>query len=181
MSFETIKLCLTIWGAGLSTLLGIIAIFKFRNETQIRTSVFGIVDQPFDHIRIVACNKGTRPVTLTGYSIGIGEAKSTQNLILKKSLEIEKKLSESDMWTITIDKTEIQSEYKKAGVKQIYFQLLWVNVFLSSGKVISNSAYVSPGIISKGYFSKAEQFIAADIFLGLPQMESKVYPIHIMK
>ncbi|MBV8253530.1 MAG: hypothetical protein JO154_13065 [Chitinophaga sp.] len=168
---------LTVWGAALSTVLGVITFITFRKGSRVKLGIIGTVDEPFDHLRISVCNLGTRPGTVTGYSIGVGVSKNTQVQILKRQLNTEKKLAESDIWTTTIDSPTILSAKSELNIKQIYFQRIWINIFLSSGKILSNVAFINPKIINTDHYDRAEQFIATDIFLGFSQMESLVYPI----
>ena len=179
MDSETVKYILTIWGAGLSTLLGIIAVIKFRKESRVRLSVTGLADEPFEHIRITACNMGPKPVTVVGYSLSIGMTRSSSKELFKAVANPEKKLSESDIWSVTIERAFIQSLYKEHKIEQGYFERIWVAVILSTGKPVSNMVYINPKLIEKNYYDKAEQFIATDIFLGLPQRDSEAYPIGV--
>jgi hypothetical protein len=181
MGTEQVKFILTIWGAGLSTLLGLLAVIKFRKESRVRLGIIGTIDEPFEHLRISICNLGSKPATIVAYSIGVGPTDKSQEQILKRQLDTEKKLAESDIWTTTVETSTIRSLREEQSIKQVYFQRIWVNAFLSSGKILSNVAFINPKIIHKDYYDKAEQFIATDIFLGFSQMNSQVYPIGLNK
>lgn len=168
---------ISVWGAGLSTILGIITVLQYKKQTQIKLSIIGTADKPFEHLRISICNIGTKPVTLTGYHLGIGSDKNNQELLIKDSFEVERKLSESDIYTFVINRDTIQYNYKELQTKQTHFRRLWINITLSSGKSFSDTVYINPEIISKKYYQKAEQYIATDVFIGLPQIESEIFPI----
>ncbi|UMY65295.1 MULTISPECIES: hypothetical protein [unclassified Flavobacterium] len=174
---ETIELFLTIWGAGLSTLLAVFTILKYKKDEQVKLSVIGTSDEPFDHIRISICNISTKPATIIAYSIGIGSMNDYQTIIVRKNLGIEKKLSESDIWTATISREEIITLFDSANVEHQYFQTLWSNVILSNGKVFSSSVYINPSIILEDRYTKAEPFIATDIFLNRQSLESLYFKI----
>src|SRR6516225_1681794 len=109
MNKDQILFILTLWGAVLSTVLGVITFITFRKGSRVKLGIIGTVDEPFDHLRISVCNLGSRPGTVTAYSIGIGVSPNTQVQILKRQLNTEKKLAESDIWTTTIDTPTILS------------------------------------------------------------------------
>ncbi|MBL0237896.1 MAG: hypothetical protein IPQ02_15125 [Saprospiraceae bacterium] len=113
------------------------------------------------------------------YSIGFGVSPNHLTEILKKTIEVEKKLSESDRWTTTVDKEEIINSFKKLGLTQKPFHRLWTSVKLSNGKTFWDFVYINPKIIEKEFYDKAEQYIANDLFLGLAQMNSEFYLIGI--
>ncbi len=179
MDKETIKFILTVWGAGLSTLLGLIAILKFRKENQIKLLVISTVESPFNQLQISVVNDSNKPATITHFCIDFGTSQFQQIELLKKTLEEEKKLSESDRWTTIVDREEIINSFEKVGLTQKSFHRLWTTVQLSNGKVFRDCVYINPKIIKKEYYDKAEQFIATDLFLGLEQMNSEFYPIGI--
>jgi hypothetical protein len=179
MDTETVKFILTIWGAGLSTLLGLITILKFRRESQIKLLVISTIEVPFSQIQISAVNDGSKPATITHFSIGFGSSPNLLTELYKKSINPEKKLSDSDRWTTTIDKEEIITSLKHLNITQKPFHRLWASVQLSNGKIFWDYVYINPKIIAKEYYDKAEQFIATDLFLGFEQMDSEFYPIGI--
>lgn len=179
MDKETIKFILTIWGAGLSTLLGLIAILKFRKENRIKLLVISTVEFPFNNLQIIVVNDSNKPATITHYSISFGVSSSQLIELLKKPIEMDKKLSESDRWTTTIEKDEIIKSFNELKLTQKSFHRLWISIELSNGKVFRDYVYINPKIIEKGFYYKAEQFIATDLFLGLEQMKSEFYPIGI--
>lgn len=179
MNTETIKFILTVWGASLSTLLGLITILKFRKENQVKFLTISTVDFPFDQLQISVVNDSNKPATITHFSIGFGTSYNQQTELLKKRIKVEKKLSESDRWSTTINKEEITNSFKRLGLTQKPFHRLWASVQLSNGKVFWDSVYINPQIIKKEFYDKAEQFIATDLFLDLEQMSSESYPIGI--
>ena len=170
---------MTVWGAGLSTLLGLITILKFRKENRTKLLVISTVEFPFNQLQISVVNDSNKPATITHFSIGFGNSQNQQTELLKKTIEVEKKLSESDRWTATISKVEITNSFKQMGLTQKPFHRLWTSVHLSNGKIFGDVVYINPKIIEKEYYPKAEQFIATDLFLGLGQMNSEFYPIGI--
>ena len=172
MDTETIKFILTIWGAGLSTLLGILSVLKFSREISIKITVIPTAEPPFDHIRISAVNNSSKAATITHYSISYGTTSNTKIEILKKHLEKEKKLNDSDIWTETIEREELISSFRQLGLQHKPFHRLWTSVYFSNGKVFNDPIHVSPQIIEKEFYEKAEQFIATDLFLGFKQMDS---------
>jgi hypothetical protein len=177
MEQKSIQFLLSIWGAGLSTLLGILTIVKFRKDNKIKINCISTINEPHDNIRINVCNIRSKPVTIIGYSIGIGGIESEQVEILKVNIENERKLDESDIWTVTIQKSEIIPSFLEKKAPHNYFQVLWANIFISSGEVIRNTIYIDPKIINFDYFKKAEQFIATDIFLERESLEIKILPL----
>jgi hypothetical protein len=180
MDYELVKTFLAIWGAVLSTILAVIAIQNFRKENQNRklnVSVVGTVDPPFENLKIYAYSNGSKPATIVGYTIGIGRSENGQRQILKYHLTKVRKLDDSDHWSVAVSRSTIQSAYKELKRPQQYFQRLWINVILSTGKTISNPVYIDPKIISWDYYEKAEAFIATDVFLDLPPMKSIFEPI----
>ncbi len=176
MDTETIKFILTIWGAGLSTLLGLVTILKFRKENQIKLLVISTVEFPFNQLQISVVNDSNKPATITNYSISFGTSRDQQIELIKKTIDVEKKLSESDRWTITIDREEIINSFMKIKLRQKPFHRLWVSVQLSNGKIFRDCVYINPKIIENEFYDKAEQFIATDLFIGLEQMNSEFYP-----
>jgi len=72
MDTETIKFILTIWGASLSTLLGIITILKFYKEKQIKLIVVSTVEFPFNQVQISVVNEINKQTTITHFSIFFG-------------------------------------------------------------------------------------------------------------
>ena len=137
MDTETVKYILTIWGAGLSTLLGIITILKFRKESKIKLIIISTIEFPFQQLQISAVNDSSKPATITHFSLGFGSSPNLQTELLKKQVETEKKLSESDRWTATIDREEIINSFNTLGLTQKPFHRLWTSVQLSNGKNIS--------------------------------------------
>ena len=177
MDTETLKLILTIWGAGLSSLLGVLAIIKFKRESKIRVSLISKTDSPFDHIRLSVCNLRSKPATLIAFSIGIGVDKDEQTEILRINLDEEKKLGESDIWTDIVEREQVLSAYLKKDIKQTFFQVLWANILLSTGQFICTPIYINPKIIEENYYIKAERFVATDKFLKRKHLDSIIFKV----
>ncbi|MBD2716938.1 hypothetical protein KBK19_17975 [Microvirga sp. STR05] len=176
---EKANLILSIWGAGLATVLGIIEFIKFRRDHRIKLIIISTVELPFDQLQISIVNDGPKPATITHYSIKFGATFSSSADLIFKQIDVEKKVSESDKWTVVIKSIEIINEFKRLGLAQKPFCRLWASVQLSNGKTIWDNVYINPQVIGRQYYEKAEQFIATDLFLGLEQMNSEFYSIGI--
>jgi hypothetical protein len=170
---------LGIWGAGLSTILGISDLIRFRKDFKITLIINSIIEVPFDGLLISVVNNSSKPLTLTSFNISLGVSPNDNIKIMKNNINPEKKLSESDRWTYIVKKSEIIENLNKLQIQQKQFQRLLVSVKLSNGKEFTDFVYINPQIIQKNYYSKAEQYIATDLFLNFKQMESVVYPIGI--
>lgn len=175
----TLDNILAIWGAGLSTILGIFELIRFRKDFKITLIINAIIEIPFDEILISVVNNSSKPLTITSLTISLGISPSDNIKIFTKNIDPEKKLSESDRWTCVVKKSEIIENLKKLYVQQKQFQRLWVLIKLSNGKEFTDFVYINPQIIQTNYYSKAEQYIAADLFLNFKQMESIISPIGI--
>ena len=179
MDSETVKFILAIWGAGLSTLLGVLTILKFRKESRIKLLVISTIEVPFTQLQISAVNDGSKTATITHFSIGFGNSPNLLTELYKKPIDPEKKLTDSDRWTTTLDKEEIINSMIGLNLTQKPFHRLWTSIQLSNGKKFWDCVYINPKIIDKEFYDKAEQFIATDLFLGFKQMDSEFYPIGI--
>lgn len=178
---ENIDIFLTIWGASLSTILGIFTIIKYKKDYTTNIFVIAKAETPFEFIEFSISNKSKKPITLTEYNIGIGSHKDSQKIIFEKKFIKPTKLTESDLFSEKIKRIEIVENVKNKNIMTQDFQRIWLNITLSTQKKYSEMIYINPEIISKDYYKKAEQFIASDIFIGFEQKESKSYPIGVTK
>ncbi len=180
MTTEAFKLFLSIWGATLSTLLGILTIIKFKKDNSLKLSIIGTIDEPFEHVRVSIANLSNKPGTLIEIEISIGSSIHDKTQLLQLPILPEKKLTDSDIWTTTILRGELLKCVLAKSIEQKPFQRLIATVKTSSKKNISEMVFVHPKIIGNTpYYEKAEQFIATDLFLGFKQMDSESYPIGI--
>ncbi|TDO19348.1 hypothetical protein [Pedobacter duraquae] len=177
MNIETIQFILSIWGAGLSSLLGGLTVFKFYKESKVKLLVFSTVDYPFAQVHVSAINDNNKPLTVTQVYIAYGSSKTEFIKILVKDLEGEKRLSESDRYTVNFDRIEIMEAYRNSDIRHNSYHRLLVCVRLSNGKIFKDWVYIDPTIIESTYYDKAEQFIATDIFLGIGQSSSDFFEI----
>jgi hypothetical protein len=139
-----------------------------KKEYKVKLSIHCNSCIPFDVLKILITNNGIRPLTLNKYSIGIGTSEDNQKEIIAE--EYTRKINESEEFLLRIKRDDIQDCYRRLGLKQEYRRRLWVNLSFTAGNTVSRVIYIAPEIITDDFDLNAEQFIATDIFLGLPQM-----------
>lgn len=146
----------------------------FKQEHTINMLIKAHVDAPsYNRIDIKIENYGNQPFTVKMISIGIGTSSKNQKILIKKEIKKKIKLCHGDTYKDFIEQSNIYKGYHELNIKQSYNQLLWINVTSSLNQTISKEVYIHQGIIKgKLTYSAAEPFIATDIFLGLPQMQS---------
>jgi len=144
-------------------------IYFGRKQNNNKEFVYYDFNEPFDIIKIKIINAGAHPLSLCSYSIGIGAMKDNQDIIMKG--EHKRKIGVSDESNLIFKRDEIQNHYNKLGLNQDYYRRLWINLIFTT-KNITRVIHINPEIIKSDYYGIAEQYIATDIFLGLPQMKS---------
>jgi hypothetical protein len=179
MNFENYEFLMSVWGAGLSSILAILAIVKFRRESRTTLLVLGVVEKPFTQLRVEICNKRAKPASIKEIKIGIGTSKDYQKELVKIKYDRPPKLAESDIFIENFDRKVLMESLKKNNIDQMYFQRLWISVIVTTGEKMKEPTYIEPSIIAGDYYIKAQQFIATDLFLGFERMNSQVYPIGI--
>jgi hypothetical protein len=168
------NLFIAIWGAGLSTILAAITIWNFFKESKVKFIITGMIESPFTKLRIYVFNNGSKAASITSFSIGIGESSNNQQEIWKEELPEEKNLEYPAQWIKNVESDSIIESYKQLNRKRNPYELLWLNIFLTSRKRLTRAIYIDPSIIPNPFYEKAEAYIAADIFLGLPQQASEI-------
>lgn len=162
---EIANFILSLWGAILSSLLGIIAITQIKPKLYI----LGNSEAPFDFLYISIGNIGNRPITITKIYISLGGSKKENTILIVKKLG-HKKLEESDAYVEKIRREEIQKEAKnKALHTEGHYQRLWVIVESSTGTKYAEVAHINPDILGLPDDTniKAEMFYrATDVFVG---------------
>lgn len=176
-----IKLILSIWGAGLSTILAVFTLIKYKKEYGIDIFIMAQSEKPNRFIEFSVCNKSKKPITLIEFGIGIGINDSNQNILINKKIESPITLTDSEIYSDRIERSELLKIVKNREINRRDFQKIWLNIKLSTGKELFEAVYINPDIITENYYNKAEQFIASDLFLGYEQTQSQIFPIDYNK
>ncbi len=148
----------------------------FKQEHTVNLQINAHVDPPSnDLIKVELQNLGNQTFTIKSISVGIGVSPIKQKIIIQREISKKTKLYYGDIQIHFIKQIDIRKEYQKLRIKQQYNQLLWINIISSLDQMVSNKIYINPKIIKeKPLYDIAVPFIATDVFLGLPKMESYI-------
>ena len=176
-----ISLGLSMWGALWSTVLGVLRVRDHIVEGRRRLHVSGIVENSGDGVQVRVVNPGHRPTTLLALEVVYGTRADSAypQRVYHHVLETPARLLEGQLWARRIERTELGA----GSVTQREKCRLWLIARVAGpfGDVGGVHALVLPGdLVKKPAPAIAEQWIAADVFLGFDQMPSRApsLPVH---
>lgn len=174
MDKETLSFILAAWGALISTLLAIPKAIETLYTVKHKLTIFAGCEPPFDALMIAVTNVGRRPVNITSLILLYGPEPALAQPVSSRLVDLPKeKLQEGDLWTVSIPREELISEARKNNVRQDYNHRLWVSVTTSTGKSFHRVVNIDPSIIPTPFATNAVYYIASDLLLGFPQLETK--------
>jgi hypothetical protein len=77
-----------------------------------------------------------------------------------------------------IDRSQLIEAVEEKGIVQDYYCRLWVVVSTTTKEEFIRYIFIDRSIIEKNKYKPAQHYIAADLFLGFKQLESKT-PQHM--
>ena len=171
-----LSFALSCWGSALATIL---AALKIRESFSVSRQAL-LVDARTDDLstlNIRVTNIARRPLTLMSVGIAYGTASDT---FLGQPIDTIK-LNESDTFSVDIARSDIVAAALNSDVKQRYRCRLVVTVTTTSGNTFSSVLHVPHRIIAEPHFENARDWIAADLYIGFTQMQSKTPTMPLMK
>lgn len=161
----------------LSGIIGIIMIFQIYYYNKRRIIIITLVDDTFSHLQTTVINIGKRNIYIDQVSIGYGNSKYRQQIVLKKKPKFNILKDDGEPYIETFTRNEIIESRKERMIKHHYWQLMWINVDISTGKRFSKPISIDSKIIEKSYKKADESYIAADTFIGFPQIPRSMDPV----
>ena len=162
---------LSCWGSGLATLLAVLKIGESFSASRQALLVDARTDD-LEVLNVRITNIAKRPLTIVSVEIAYGVPAEKLAPFYIQSID-PMKLTESDTFSLEIPRSEIIAAASQQSPKQRYRCRVIVLVATTAGRKFLTVLHVPHRIITQPHFENARDWIAADLYVGFPQMESQ--------
>ena len=171
MGTAEINLAISLWGAALATALAVLKVFEHRYAQSYNLLIIPKVPAGFSSIEIDVTNLGRRPITVRSVTVVYGPTDESGIEVSRVSADLPKRLEDAYLFTSTIPRSELIAVASKIPGLQRRYSSLWVVATIGSGRRFVRRVAIDHSIIPGESYAAARNFIAVDLFLGLPQLQ----------
>lgn len=181
MNIEHVNFILGLWAAVVATCLAVIRIMEYRYQVGHNVKAFASFECATGCVSIDVTNIGRKPTTIATALVRYGKNPRIAVLVHVVSDGLPVKLGEGDQWKASVNRDLFISGAARHGVMQARYSKLWVTIETTTRRQTNCCVRVDSSIIANPYYAPAREFIAADVLLGFPQLESDIHepaPFH---